>query len=244
MRRGIRIRILAIGVVLLGTLSGCDDRDRLDAGTPEAFVAGCVGYATRVAALLNAASAQGGVEPGMVAGFLRAYAVPPVPKVLTRDFDAKQPIPVVGYEYTADADPRGACAAVADQAGRFADVTSGEAMMLGMSRIIAAVGDQVKVAQAVIKEIQRGEASAKDEARRLRQAMDQNAPRGVSFRVMRRDQRLVPSVVIDAANVVQQPITAFVLVIRLVDAEAKSIGEGHIRFAPPVPLGPQPPSPD
>jgi hypothetical protein len=174
----------------------------------------------------------------MVAALISAYGKPVSRVEIDRAFDPLVTIPVVGFDRTDQPDPAKSCAIAASAMDRYGDVDAPQALRLGIGDLLSAMSAEEDRIKSVRAEILEGQIHAKSEAIRIREAMDHYAPRGVAFRVVNKAGRYAPTILLEAANVVDHPITAFLLKIRLASPDGIVIGSGSVKFVPPVPLGP------
>jgi hypothetical protein len=235
-----RIKIGCAAMLLsgAGSLSACGNHDGFDTSSQANFVNSCQVAALNVAVQLRDANSASGVTPSVVAAFFSVYAVPLPNQSIDRDFNPADNIPVAGFERLTEPSVVKSCELAAAQVQRFNGVTAVEAYRLGISNEISALSSQADAADALREEILDRQTDARQEAIKLRQLMDQYAPKGMAFQIANVGGAYVPSIAIDAANVVGRPITAFLMTISLVGWNGTPIGVGRVRFVPPVPLGP------
>ena len=200
-----------------------------DAGSADRFVASCMAQTSQIGARI-------GIKPEAVAQLMSMYASPPAEVVIGRDFDPSVGIPVAGADAIASPDQGQSCAAMASDREDYANFSPLDALGLGINQELQALSGEDATLRVIGSQIAAKGDLAKSEVQRLRQAMDRYSPRGVTFRVVRLESRYVPTVVVEAANAVGRPITAFLMTIRLVEADGTFLGTGKVRFKPPVPL--------
>ena len=239
-----RIRIIpsraarAAAVALPVLLAGCNGGPDFDIRSQEGFVSSCVSQSGTLAARMNAVRATYSADPATIALLFAAYADPFAKVEIQRDFNPMESVPIVGQDRLNEQDPIKSCASVARHADRFANVPAIEALRMGLGSVISSLSTQMNDSRRIRRDILTEQAKMKTEAARLREAMTRYPPRGVTFRIVSKNGRFVPSVVINVANIVGKPITAFVFNLRLVASDGASIGAGRVKFEPPVPLGP------
>ena len=226
-------------LLLAWALGGCGRDDGFNTRSAEAFAGSCIARAGELAARLNAVQSKTlPVDTALMASLFAASVDLPPQVSIDRDFDPNTTIPVAGFIRTGEVDAVKSCVLAAGGMETLAQVSPAAALRLGITNVMASLSAEIDLVKSVRGEILSRQSNAKAEAIRLREAMDRYAPKGVTFRIASEDGRYVPSVSLDAANVVGRPITAFILTIRLVGADGVPIGAGRVKFVPPVPLGP------
>lgn len=223
----IHARFATIPILL--ALTACSS-PAFDVKDRERFVQSCISSAASIAAAKR-------IDGNVVAELFAFAAKPEVPVEIERRFDAGRPPNVVGQGILARRNAAEACAGAFDDGQVLSGMSAALAAEVGLTRWSAAMTDQVRYARSTRDVIVKATEGIRRTQGGLSELIGKLSPRGIRFGILKRGQKSIPMVVIQAVNPLDRPIEAFFFGIDLRRPDGSVIASGRVTFKPAAPLG-------
>lgn len=217
---------LAPLALLLASCSG----PAFDPASREAFVASCIASAAEVSAAKR-------VDGNVVAELFAFAAKPEVAQEVERRFDPGRPPNVIGQGILTRRSAQEACGEAFENAQVLSGMSAGLAADVGLTRWSSAMTDQVRLARSTRDVIVKATEGIRRTQGGLSELIGKLSPRGIRFGILKRGQKNVPVVVIQAVNPLDRPIEAFFFGIDLRRPDGTVIASGRVTFKPAAALG-------
>ncbi|MBY0360665.1 MAG: hypothetical protein K2X45_02060 [Phreatobacter sp.] len=216
-------------------LGACGSPD-FDAVSKEAFVASCVRSATEFSQKTRAMRPDEVAKVVLLAG--GRELVTEDDRVVLRRFDPGRPPAVAGTFIRERSDIAEICGEAHAFAATLSSMSVATAVDIGLTKWMAALNEQFRTARDVRRAVNDAVAGVRQTEGRLTHLVGRLAPRAGEFRVTRRGARLVPTVVMEVVNPLDQPIQALLLSLDVRKQDGQVLASGRLTFRPAQPLGP------